>query len=43
MAIGDQEQEWLRHRAPRQIVEKVQAGVIAPVHILNKEKHRGVC
>src|SRR5205823_7900101 len=40
MAVRDQEQERMRRRAPHQIVEKVQAGVVAPVHILNDEKHR---
>src|SRR5436309_1417189 len=39
MAIRDQEQERMRRRAPRQIVEEVQARVVAPVHILNDEKH----
>src|SRR5205807_5171730 len=43
MAIGDQEQERMRRRAPRQIVEEVQARVVAPVHILNDEKHRRLC
>jgi hypothetical protein len=43
MAIRDQEQERLRRRAPRQIVKKVQARIVAPMRILNDEKHRGLC
>ena len=32
----------MRRRAPRQSMEKVQAGVVAPVNIFNDEKDRRV-
>ncbi len=42
MAVSEQEQQGMRRGAPRQVVEKIQAGVVAPVHIFYDQKDGGM-